>query len=87
MSLRGIDRYKVSHIKLDRVNGSKLRFGRNIRIFKKNESFLKKEDLKKEEGRKIQKYMLGGRERREEVQKWKLRGSTAIVRNEGNGTK
>ena len=29
----------VSHIKLDRVNGSKLRFGGQIRKFKKNESF------------------------------------------------
>ena len=33
--------YRVSHIKLDRVNGSKLRFGGQIRKFKKNESFLK----------------------------------------------
>ena len=31
--------YRVSHIKLDRVNGSKLRFGGQIRKFKKNESF------------------------------------------------
>ena len=33
--------YRVSHIKLDRVNGSKLRFGGQIRKFKKNESFWK----------------------------------------------
>jgi len=31
--------YRVSFIKLDRVNGSKLRFGGQIRKFKKNESF------------------------------------------------
>ena len=31
--------YRVSHIKLYRVNGSKLRFGGQIRKFKKNESF------------------------------------------------
>ena len=31
--------YRVSHIKLDRVNGSKLRFGGQIRKLKKNESF------------------------------------------------
>ena len=29
---------RVSHIKLDRVNGSKLRFQGKIRKFKKNES-------------------------------------------------
>ena len=34
--------YRVSHIKLDRVNGSKLRFGGQIRKFKKNESYKKK---------------------------------------------
>ena len=34
-------RYTVSHIKLDRVNGSKLRFGGEIRKFKKNEPFEK----------------------------------------------
>ena len=33
--------YRVSHIKLDRVNGSKLRFGGQIRKYKKNESFEK----------------------------------------------
>ena len=33
--------YRVSHIKLDRVNGSKLRFGGQIRKIRKNESFLK----------------------------------------------
>ena len=31
--------YRVSHIKLDRVNGSKLRFVGQIRKFMKNESF------------------------------------------------
>ena len=31
--------YRVSHIKLDRVNGSKLRFGGQIRKFRKNEFF------------------------------------------------
>ena len=31
--------YRVSHIKLDRVNGSKLRFEGQIRKFKKNEYF------------------------------------------------
>ena len=33
--------YRVSHIKLDCVNGSKLRFGGQIRKFKKNELFWK----------------------------------------------
>ena len=33
--------YRVSHIKLDRINGSKLQFGGQIRKFKKNESFKK----------------------------------------------
>ena len=33
--------YRVSHIKLDRVNGSKLRFMGQIRKFKKNKSFKK----------------------------------------------
>ena len=31
--------YRVSHIKLDRVNGSKLRFEGQIGKLKKNESF------------------------------------------------
>ena len=31
--------YRVSHIKLDLVNGSKIRFGGQIRKFKKDESF------------------------------------------------
>ena len=37
--LKYVHRYRVSHIKLDRVNGSKLRFMGQIRKVKKNESF------------------------------------------------